>query len=243
MDLEKFQQQVVSGRVEERRWETGVAFPALMRKVYTWMMLALAITGLTAWGVANSPGIMTTIMTNRLLFWGLCIGELALVWGVSAAIHRLSLTTATLLFILYSVLNGVTMSFIFLAYTAQSIASVFFITAGTFGAMAAYGYFTKSDLSSWGKILFMALIGLIIATIVNIFLGSSMLSMIISYVGVLIFVGLTAYDTQRIKEMLSTANAADESAQKIALLGALSLYLDFINLFLYLLRIFGGSRD
>ena len=243
MDLEKFQQQVVSGRVEERRWETGVAFPALMRKVYTWMMLALAITGLTAWGVANSPGIMTTIMTNRLLFWGLCIGELALVWGVSAAIHRLSLTTATLLFILYSVLNGVTMSFIFLAYTAQSIASVFFITACTFGAMAAYGYFTKSDLSSWGKILFMALIGLIIATIVNIFLGSSMLSMIISYVGVLIFVGLTAYDTQRIKEMLSTADAADESAQKIALLGALSLYLDFINLFLYLLRIFGGSRD
>lgn len=243
MDLERFQQQVVSGHVEERRWETGVAFPALMRKVYTWMTLALVITGMTAWGVANSPGILSVIMGNRALFWGLCIGELALVWGVSAAIHRLSLTTATLLFILYSLLNGVTMSFIFLAYTAQSIASVFFITAGTFGAMAAYGYFTKSDLSSWGKILFMALIGLIIATIVNIFLGSSMLSMIISYAGVLIFVGLTAYDTQRIKEMLSTADAADESAQKIALLGALSLYLDFINLFLYLLRIFGGSRD
>lgn len=243
MDLERFQQQVVSGHVEERRWETGVAFPALMRKVYTWMTLALVITGMTAWGVANSPGILSVIMGNRALFWGLCIGELALVWGVSAAIHRLSLTTATLLFILYSLLNGVTMSFIFLAYTAQSIASVFFITAGTFGAMAAYGYFTKSDLSSWGKILFMALIGLIIATIVNIFLGSSVLSMIISYAGVLIFVGLTAYDTQRIKEMLSTADAADESAQKIALLGALSLYLDFINLFLYLLRIFGGSRD
>ena len=243
MDLKRFQQQVVSGHVEERRWETGVAFPALMRKVYTWMTLALVITGMTAWGVANSPGILSVILGNRALFWGLCIGELALVWGVSAAIHRLSLTTATLLFILYSLLNGVTMSFIFLAYTAQSIASVFFITAGTFGAMAAYGYFTKSDLSSWGKILFMALIGLIIATIVNIFLGSSMLSMIISYAGVLIFVGLTAYDTQRIKEMLSTADAADESAQKIALLGALSLYLDFINLFLYLLRIFGGSRD
>ena len=131
MDLERFQQQVVSGHVEERRWETGVAFPALMRKVYTWMTLALVITGMTAWGVANSPGILSVIMGNRALFWGLCIGELALVWGVSAAIHRLSLTTATLLFILYSLLNGVTMSFIFLAYTAQSIASVFFITAGT----------------------------------------------------------------------------------------------------------------
>jgi FtsH-binding integral membrane protein len=135
------------------------------------------------------------------------------------------------------------MSFIFLAYTYESVASVFFITAGTFAVMALYGYFTKSDLSSWGKILFMALIGLIIATIVNLFIGSSMLSMILSYAGVLIFVGLTAYDTQKIKQMLQDAEVADESAQKVALMGALSLYLDFINLFLYLLRIFGSSRD
>jgi FtsH-binding integral membrane protein len=140
------------------------------------------------------------------------------------------------------VINGVTLSFIFLAFTQESITSVFFITAATFGAMAAYGYFTKSDLSSWGKILFMALIGIIIATIVNIFLNSSMLNMIVSYAGVLIFVGLTAYDTQKIKERLSMADSADETAQKIALMGALSLYLDFINLFIYLLRIF-GSRD
>ena len=243
MDLEQFQKQVVNGTVEQSRWQTGLALPALMRKVYTWMALALTITGVTALGVANSPGILTAIMTNKILFWALLIGELALVWGVTASINRISLTTATLLFVLYSVINGVTMSFIFLAYTYESIASVFFITAGTFGAMALYGYFTKSDLSSWGKILFMAVIGLIIASVVNIFIGSSMLSMILSYVGVLVFVGLTAYDTQTIKEMLSHAERADESAQKVALIGALSLYLDFINLFLYLLRIFGNSRD
>ena len=243
MDLQQFQNQVINGTAEESRWQTGLAFPALMRKVYIWMALALTITGVTALGVANSPGIMTAIMTNQPLFWGLLIGELALVWGVTAAINRISLTTATLLFVLYSVLNGVTMSFIFLAYTYESVASVFFITAGTFAVMALYGYFTKSDLSSWGKILFMALIGLIIATIVNLFIGSSMLSMILSYAGVLIFVGLTAYDTQKIKQMLQDAEVADESAQKVALMGALSLYLDFINLFLYLLRIFGNSRD
>ena len=242
MDLERFQQQVVNGQVERSRWETGVAFPALMRKVYVWMTLALIITGFTAWGVAHSPGILSMIVNNQLIFWGLCIAELALVWGVSAAINRLSLATATLLFILYSVINGITLSFIFLAFTQESITSVFFITAATFGAMAAYGYFTKSDLSSWGKILFMALIGIIIATIVNIFLHSSMLNMIVSYAGVLIFVGLTAYDTQKIKERLSMADSADETAQKMALMGALSLYLDFINLFIYLLRIF-GSRD
>ncbi len=243
MDLEKFQQQVVNGQVEQSRWETGVVLNELMRKVYVWMTLALVITGFTAWGVANSPGILSLIMSNQILFWGLCIGELALVWGVSASIHRLSLTTATLLFILYSFINGVTLSFIFLAYTRESIATTFFITAGTFGVMAAYGYFTKSDLTSWGKILFMALIGLIIASIVNIFIGSSMFSLIVSYVGVVIFVGLTAYDSQKIKEMLSTAESANETAQKMALMGALSLYLDFINLFIYLLRIFGSSRE
>ena len=159
--------------------------------------------------------------------------------GVSAAINRLSLTTATLMFILYSVINGALLSYIFLAYTASSVATVFFITAGTFGAMALIGYTTKADLSSMGKILFMALIGLVIATVVNLFVKSDGFTMILSYVGVLIFVGLTAYDTQKIKQMLLEAPDASEGAQKMALLGALTLYLDFVNLFIYLLRIFG----
>ena len=172
------------------------------------------------------------------------IAELALVWTVSARINRLSLTTATLLFILYSALNGATLSLILFVYTTRSIASVFFITAGTFAVMAAIGYFTKADLSSLGKILMMALIGLIIATVVNAFLlKSGGFSLILSYVGVLIFVGLTAYDTQKIKQMLIMADDVNEETQKIALLGSLSLYLDFINLFLYLLRIFGNSRE
>jgi FtsH-binding integral membrane protein len=242
MDLQKLQQEVMN-ESESTRWATSSALPVLMRKVYTWMALALVITGVTAYGVANSPAILQMIVTNKILFFGLLIGELALVWGVSAMIDRLSLTTATLLFVLYSVINGVTLSFIFLAYTYESVTSVFFITAGTFAAMALFGYFTKTDLSSIGRILFMALIGLIIATIVNIFVKSSGLGMILNYVGVLIFVGLTAWDTQKIKQMLATAEDTGETAQKVALMGALSLYLDFINLFLYLLRIFGSSRE
>ncbi len=223
----------------ERKWDVSEAFPVLMRKVYVWMTLALVITGFTAYGVATSPGILQAIYTNQILFWGLIIAEFALVFGVSAAINRLSLTTATLMFILYSVINGALLSYIFLAYTASSVATVFFITAGTFAAMAVIGYTTKTDLSSMGKILFMALIGLIIATLVNIFVKSSGLTLILSYVGVLIFVGLTAWDSQKIKQMLLQAPDAGEGAQKLALLGALTLYLDFINLFIYLLRIFG----
>lgn len=223
----------------ERAWETSKAFPVLMRKVYVWMSLALAITGFTAYGVATSPGIMQAIYTNQILFWGLIIAEFALVVGVSAAINKLSLTTATLMFVLYSVINGALLSYIFLVYTTSSISTVFFITAGTFAAMAVVGYTTKTDLSSLGKILLMALIGLIIATVVNVFIKSSMFDMILSYVGVLIFVGLTAYDSQKIKQMLLEAPDTGEAAQKMALLGALSLYLDFINLFIYLLRIFG----
>lgn len=230
--------------IREKEQMAAVAFPALMRKVYVWMTLALVITGFTAYAVANSPGIMSAIIANRMLMWGLLIGEFALVWYVSARIDRLSLSTATLLFILYSVLNGATLSIIFLAYTMTSIASVFFITAGTFAAMSLVGYFTKKDLSGLGRILFMVLIGLIIATLVNVFLiKSGGFSLIVSYVGVLIFVGLTAYDTQRIKNMLVEADDVSAEAQKIALMGALALYLDFINLFLYLLRIFGGNRE
>lgn len=217
-----------------------MAFPALMRKVYVWMTLALVLTGITAYGVASSPSLMMTIIQTPAIMWGLIIAELAIVITISAAINRLSLTTATLLFVLYSVLNGATFSLIFAVYTMSSIANVFFITAGTFGVMAAYGYFTKRDLSSLGRLLLMALIGLIIATLVNVFLvKSSGFDLILSYAGVLIFVGLTAYDTQKIKQMLAMQTDMGEGAQKVALLGALSLYLDFINLFLYLLRIFG----
>ena len=229
--------------IEEKEGMVSLAFPALMRKVYLWMTLALVITGFTAFGIASNPGIAYAIVTNRLLFWGLVIAEFGLVIGISGAINKLSAVTATLLFVLYSIVNGATLSVIFMAYTMSSIASVFFITAGLFGVMAFIGYTTKTDLTSIGKILFMALIGIILATIVNLFVGSSMLNMIVSYIGVVIFTGLTAYDSQKIKNMLYNADSMDEGMQKIALLGSLTLYLDFINLLLMLLRIFGGNRD
>lgn len=236
MDYKELNFQGISA---ERQWDVSAAFPVLLRKVYVWMTLALVITGITAYGVANSPGILQAIYTNKILFFGMIIAEFALVIGVSAAINKLSLATATLMFILYSVINGALMSYIFLAYTASSVATVFFITAGTFAAMAVVGYTTKTDLSSMGKYLFMALIGLIIATVVNLFVKSDGMTLILSYIGVLVFVGLTAWDSQKIKQMLLQAPDAGEGAQKLALLGALTLYLDFINLFIYLLRIFG----
>lgn len=221
----------------------STAFPALMRKVFVWMTLALAITGLTAYGVATSPTILSLIFSSKVTFFGLIIAEFALVFAISGAINRLSLSTATMLFILYSVINGATLSSIFFAFSVATIGKVFFITAGTFGAMALVGYTTKTDLTSMGKLLLMALLGIIIASVVNMFVASSGLDLILSYVGVLVFVGLTAYDTQKIKQMCQAAPDAGESAQKLALIGALSLYLDFINLFLYLLRIFGNNRD
>lgn len=232
-------EEITNAYSREHELDMSAAFPVLMRKVYLWMTLALAITGFTAYYVAHSETLLMAIFTNQIVFWMLIIAELGLVIGLSAAINRLSLTMATLLFVLYSVVNGATMSFIFLAYTASSITNVFLITAGTFAAMALFGYFTKTDLTSLGKYLMMGLIGIIIATIVNIFTKSSGLTIILNYLGVLMFVGLTAYDAQKIKQMLLTAPDASEDSQKIALLGALSLYLDFINLFIYLLRLFG----
>ena len=229
--------------LRNKDYAMSTAFPALMRKVFVWMTLALAITGLTAYGVATSPTILTLIFSSKVTFFGLIIAEFALVFAISGAINRLSLSTATLLFILYSVINGATLSTIFFAFSVATIGKVFFITAGTFGAMALVGYTTKTDLTSMGKLLFMALLGIIIASVVNMFVGSSGLDLILSYVGVLVFVGLTAYDTQKIKQMCQSAPDAGESTQKLALIGALSLYLDFINLFLYLLRIFGNNRD
>lgn len=221
----------------------STAFPALMRKVFVWMTLALAITGLTAYGVATSPALVAMVYGSKFMFWGLIIAEFALVFAISGALHRLSLTTATLLFVLYSVLNGATLSVIFFAFSAAAITKTFFITAGTFGVMALVGYTTKTDLTSMGKLLFMALIGIIIASVVNIFVRSSGFDLVISYIGVIVFVGLTAYDTQQVKQMCRMAPDAGESMQKLALIGALNLYLDFINLFLYLLRIFGNNKD
>lgn len=229
--------------IREQEGSLSLAFPALMRKVYVWMALALALTGLTAYGIADNTNLAFTLIGNRALFWGIAIAEFALVMFLTARIRKMSLTTATLSFLLYSVLNGVTMSVIFLAFTASSIATTFYITAGTFGIMAFYGYVTKADLSKLGSILRMALLGLIVALVVNIFMRNSMFDLVISAVGVLIFTGLTAYDSQKIKTALAMQEHPDETAQKMALLGALTLYLDFINLFIYLLRFFGRSNN
>lgn len=232
------------GRLNPNDYELFVsrAFPALMRKVYIWMTFALAITGVTAFGVANSPSLLMAIYSSSVIMIGLIIGEIVLVIAVTAAINRLSLTTATLLFVLFSIVNGAMLSSIFLLYSTSIITKVFLITAVTFAVMAAVGYFTKTDLTSFGKILLMALIGLIIASVVNMFLKSSTMDLIICYIGVLIFVGLTAYDTQKIKRMLTECYEVNDTTQKIALLGSLTLYLDFINLFLYLLRLLGRNK-
>lgn len=228
---------------QERGYDLSAAFPKLMRKVFGWMAGALIVTALSAYFVASSPALLQAIYGSKLIFWGLILGELALVFSVSAAINRLSLTSATLLFLLYSVLNGATLSYILIAFSTTAIVKTFAITAGTFGAMALIGYNTKRDLSTMGRMLYMAVIGLILALVVNMFLKSSGFDFIISIIGVGVFVGLTAWDTQKIKIMLAQAPVADESFQKLALMGALTLYLDFINLFIYLLRFFGGNRE
>ena len=228
-------------QVEERVQSSALSFPALMSKVYLWMTLALVVTGMTAYYVASSPAILYALGSNQIVFWGLFIGELVLVFVLSSRIMSLSFVTASLMFVIYSIMNGVFFSFILLAYTEQTIATTFLITAGTFAAMSLFGFVTKRDLSAMGRILFMLLIGLIIATVVNIFMKAEGLTLILNYAGVVIFVGLTAYDTQSIKQMLQE-HGDKEGAEKIALLGSLSLYLDFINLFIYLLRFFGESR-
>ena len=228
--------------VEELGKFSSQAMPVLIRKVYTWMALALVITGICAYGVAASPALTSLILSSRITYYGLLIAEFALVMFISSRIDSLSLSTATLLFTLYSAINGLTLSVIFLVYDITTIGQVFFITAGTFGAMALFGYYTKKDLSVIGHTLYMALIGLILATLVNFFMRSAMLDYILSYIGVGIFVGLTAWDSQKIKRILSEMNDTGEEAQKFALLGALTLYIDFINLFLYLLRIFSKRR-
>ena len=216
-----------------------------IRSVYNWMAIGLALTGFVAYYVANTPALVEVIFGNRILFFGLIIGELALVFMISARIQKMQASTATALFVLYSILNGATLSFVFLVYTASSITSTFFICAATFVACSIYGWTTKRDLTSMGGFMTMGLIGIIIASVVNMFFRSSAMSMIISYIGVIVFVGLTAYDTQHLKTM--AINQPDDLeagvVRKGAILGALKLYLDFINLFLMLLRILGGGRD
>ncbi|MCG8351588.1 MAG: Bax inhibitor-1/YccA family protein [Chloroflexales bacterium] len=215
---------------------------SVMTQVYAWMTAGLLVTGAVAMFVAGQPALVRAIFGNSFFFFGLIIAQLAIVWGLSAAIGRISPGLATAIFLGYAILNGLTLSVIFLIYKLPSIASTFFVTAGTFGAMSLYGYTTKRDLSRLGSLLVMALIGLIIASIVNIFWANSTLYWIITYAGVLIFVGLTAWDTQKIKQLSMTATD-DVSVGRIAILGALTLYLDFINLFLFLLRILGARRD
>ncbi len=213
-----------------------------MTKVYNWMAVALLLTGLVAYFTAGSEMLIQAIVGNRILFFGLIIGELFLVGYISKRINRISAYNATLLFSLYAILNGLTFAVIFLVYTSESISSTFLITAGTFGAMSLYGYFTKQDLTKLGNIAFMALIGIIIASIVNFFMQSEMMQWIISYLGVAIFVALTAYDTQKLKTIAENGFTNEENMEKSAILGALTLYLDFINLFLFLLRIFGNRK-
>jgi FtsH-binding integral membrane protein len=227
-----------------QRTQTQILVNEFVRSVYNWMAVGLGLTGLVAFYVANSPAMLKLIFGNKLIFFGLIIGELALVFSISARVNKMRASTATGLFLLYAALNGATLSVIFLMYTASSITSTFFICAATFVACSVYGMTTKRDLTSLGGFLMMGLIGIIIASLVNMFMRSSGMSMIISYIGVIVFVGLTAYDTQKLKTMALSQPAGLDAGvvRKGAILGALSLYLDFINLFLMLLRIFGSRR-
>ncbi len=231
--------------VSVQQTQVQVRVNTFIRSVYNWMAIGLGLTGLVAYYVASNPALVRLIFGNQLLFFGLIIGELALVFIISARIQKMQASTATALFILYSALNGATLAFVFLIYTASSITSTFFICAATFVACSIYGWTTKRDLTSVGGFMTMGLIGIIIASVVNMFFRSSAMSMIISYIGVIVFVGLTAYDTQHLKTMALTQPDGLEAAvvRKGAILGALKLYLDFINLFLMLLRILGGTRD
>ena len=227
-----------------KQTQVQVQVNEFIRSVYNWMAIGLGLTGLVAFYVSNNESLQKIVFGNQLLFFGLLIGQLALVFTISARVHKMQASTATGLFVLYAALNGVVFSSIFLLYTTSSITSTFFICAGTFITCSIYGMTTKRDLTSLGGFMVMGLIGIIIASVVNIFIRSSGMSMIISYIGVLVFVGLTAYDTQKLKAMaLSQPEGLDAAViRKGTIIGALTLYLDFINLFLMLLRILGSRR-
>ncbi len=219
------------------------AVTVFLAKVFNWMAIGLGLTALVAFVVASSETAVQFFYVNRSMLFMVMLAEIGLVIYLSARIEKMEAGTATALFLLYSALNGITLSWILLLYTATSVATTFLVAAGMFGSMAIYGYVTKKDLSSWGSFLFMGLIGIIIASVVNIFIHSSMMSWLISGIGVVVFTGLTAYDVQRISQMGVTAmSGSDGAVKKMAILGALTLYLDFINLFLMLLR-FLGNRN
>ena len=227
-----------NGSIVERA-NTGIQ--AYMAQVYGWMTCGLLLTAVVAWYAANTPAVLNFIFSSQITFFGLIIVQLGLVFVISGMVNRLSGSMATSLFMLYSALTGLTISSIFIMYTSSSIASTFLIAAGMFGAMSFYGYTTKRDLSGMCSMLFMGLIGIVLASIVNIWLKSTALMWAVTYIGVLVFVGLTAYDTQKLKNMGSQLDANDkDNFRKYSIVGALTLYLDFINLFLMLLRIFGN---
>lgn len=213
----------------------------VMRQVFTKMFFAMVVTALSAYMVLSVEAVARFIFTNHMVYWGLLIAEIVMVISLTAALNKLSNVGATLLFYAYSIINGLTLSCIVLVYTASSIALTFAITAGVFAVMAVYGYVTKNDLTKFGSFMTMALFGLVICIVVNMFMHSSTMEWIISFAGVVIFIGLTAWDVQKIKRMAAYSDYSN--AGKLATIGALSLYLDFVNLFLYLLRFFGNSRD
>ncbi len=228
------------GRLEAARAHAvGEVVSGVMANVFWWMAVGLGLTGLVAFAVPQVEPLMDFVFGTPFVFYGLLLFELVLVFGLSAAMHRLPYPVAAGAFAFYAAVNGLTMSVIFLVYTQASIATTFFVTGGTFGAMAVYGTLTKRDLTGWGTFLFMGLIGLIIAMVVNLFLGSPMLYWLITFAGVVIFTGLTAYDVQRIRALAASGEVEHD---KLALYGALRLYLDFINLFLMLLRLLGNRR-
>jgi len=219
------------------------AVSVYMNQVYMWMTLGLGLTALVAWQTASSPAALQFIFGNPLIIIGLIIAQLGIVIALSAAVHRFSASMATGMFLFYSCLTGVTLSSIFIVYTTGSIANAFLVAAATFGAMSVYGTVTKRDLSGWGSFLFMGLIGVLIAMVVNIFLQSAMMDFVISGIGVLVFTGLTAYDTQKLRQFGMNAPLDDPAAlRRGAIMGALTLYLDFINLFLMLLRLMGNRN-
>ena len=212
-----------------------------LRSVYGWMCGGLAITALTAMFIASSPSIVIAIARNQLLFWGIVIAQFGIVIALSARVQKMAASTAAGLFVAYSALTGVTISFVLLAFTGESVASTFIVTAGMFGALALYGTMTRRDLSGLGQFLFMGLIGVVLASIVGIFWHSDALQFVISFIGVIVFTGLAAYDAQRLKAMALAMPAG--ATGSYAVVGALTLYLDFINLFLFLLRFLGSRRD
>jgi FtsH-binding integral membrane protein len=243
--VKNFDQEVVMQSISLARTQSQIRVNEFIRSVYNWMAVGLSLTGFVAYYVSSSEFLSRLIFGNQLVFFGLIIGELVLVFTLIGKVNKMQAATATGMFVLYAALNGATLSAIFLIYTRSSITSTFFICAATFVACSIYGMTTKRDLTSLGGFMAMGLIGIIIASVVNLFVRSSGMSLIISYIGVFVFVGLTAYDTQKLKTMaLSQPTGLDAGViRKGAIVGALTLYLDFINLFLMLLRILGSNRN